>query len=70
MRPNWQEIVADLLSSGLARAELAAELECSKSMVDQLARGERGERLSYAIGSKLVSLHSVRCSVSSSAHSA
>ncbi|WP_035853517.1 hypothetical protein [Deefgea rivuli] len=67
MSPNWQEIVANLLSSGLGRAELAEQIQCSKSMVDQLARGDRGERLSYSIGTKLVSLHLARCPVSSSA---
>ena len=47
---NWQQMVKDLLESGLTQTQLADKLSCSQSMVSDLASGERGSRLSWELG--------------------
>lgn len=55
---NWQQMVKDLLESGLTQTQLADKLDCSQSMVSDLASGERGSRLSWELGNAIIREHS------------
>ncbi len=54
---NWQQMVKDLLESGLTQTQLADKLDCSQSMVSDLASGERGSRLSWELGNAIIREH-------------
>ncbi len=54
---NWQQMVKDLLESGLTQMQLADKLSCSQSMVSDLASGERGSRLSWELGNAIIKAH-------------
>lgn len=54
---NWQQMVKDLLESGLTQTQLADKLDCSQSMVSDLASGERGSRLSWELGNAIIRTH-------------
>ena len=70
MSPNWKQLIEELRAVGMGVEQIADAAKCSKSMVNQLAGGSRGARLSYSIGAALVVLHKQKCLVSSSAPSA
>lgn len=56
----------DLRAGGLSVEAIAQKIQCSDSLVKQLASGGRGTRLSYSIGAALLLLHSQRHPVPSS----
>lgn len=59
---DTKKITSELLASGLTQQELADKAGCSQSLISALVRGERGTRLSFEIGVRLVKLHKRRCS--------
>ena len=59
---DTKKITSELLASGLTQQELADKAGCSQSLISALLRGERGTRLSFEIGSRLLNLHKRRCS--------
>lgn len=59
---DTKKITSELLATGLTQQELADKAECSQSLISALLRGERGTRLSFEIGSRLVKLHKRLCS--------
>ncbi|MBR7747431.1 helix-turn-helix domain-containing protein [Undibacterium baiyunense] len=58
---DTQKITSELLASGLTQQELASMAKCSQSLISALLRGERGTRLSFEIGNRLIRLHKRRC---------
>lgn len=58
---DTKKITSELLSTGLKQHELATLIPCSQSLISALLRGERGSRLSFQIGKRLVALHKSRC---------
>lgn len=58
---DTQKITSELLASGLTQQELASMARCSQSLISALVRGERGARLSFEIGNRLINLHKRRC---------
>lgn len=54
---NWQQMVQDLLESGFTQVQLAEKLDCSQSVVSDLARGERGIRMSWDLGDTIIKAH-------------
>jgi len=58
---DTQTIVKELLATGLSQTELAKLAGCSPNTITQYASGVRGQRPSFAIGTKLLSLHKARC---------
>lgn len=53
---DWTLIISSLVSLGVDRETIANEVGCSRSLVNALAQGKRGKRLSYEIGTKLLGL--------------
>ncbi|MBA4707536.1 XRE family transcriptional regulator [Aquitalea magnusonii] len=53
---DWTNIILTLESNGMTRDQIAEEVGCSRSMINALALGQRGKRLSYEIGVGLKSL--------------
>ncbi len=53
---NWSTVISSLEQHGLNRAEIALRCNCSLSLINALAQGQRGKRLSFEIGSALLSL--------------
>jgi hypothetical protein len=53
---DWKNIVNSLEQHGLSRAEIASKCACSLSLINALALGARGGRLSYEIGAALLAL--------------
>jgi predicted transcriptional regulator len=58
---DTQKITSELLATGLKQHELADLIPCSQSLISALLRGERGSRLSFQIGQRLLALHKRRC---------
>lgn len=58
---NWQQIVNDLLSTGLTQGELGGKVGCPQSTISDIASGKRGKRPSWSVGSALVELHKDIC---------
>lgn len=54
---NWQQMVQDMLESGFTQVQLAEKLGCSQSVVSDLARGERGIRMSWDLGDTIIKAH-------------
>lgn len=53
---NWSTVISSLEQHGLNRGEIAQKCNCSLSLINALAQGQRGKRLSYDIGTSLMSL--------------
>lgn len=59
---DWTAIISSLESAGVDRDTIAEKVGCSRSLVNAIAQGKRGKRLSYEIGANLLCLHSLHCS--------
>lgn len=55
---NWSNVISSLEQHGLNRGEIAQKCNCSLSLINALAQGARGRRISYEIGTALVALQS------------
>ncbi|MGR2678698.1 hypothetical protein [Chromobacterium haemolyticum] len=53
---DWTNIISSLVSLGVDRETIAKEAGCSLSLINALAQGKRGKRLSFEIGTKLINL--------------
>lgn len=53
---NWSTVITSLEQRGLTREEIANRCHCSVSLINALAIGQRGKRLSYEIGAALMAL--------------
>lgn len=60
---NWQQIVNDILNTGLTQAELGVKVGCPQSTISDFSSGKRGKRPSWNVGSALVELHKSLCPV-------
>jgi transcriptional regulator with XRE-family HTH domain len=54
---DTQKIVAELLESGLSQQALGKAAGCSQSTISALKSGERGKRISKALGDRLQAMH-------------
>ena len=61
MKNEIQQMVNELLSSGLTQAELAIKADCSQPAISAYSKGRRGTESSYAIGKRLTALHKEIC---------
>ena len=57
---NWQNIIKELLSSGLTQAEIAASIGYRQSYISDVLRGRRGISPGWDFGTKLLALHRAR----------
>jgi transcriptional regulator with XRE-family HTH domain len=62
-----QKITSELLATGLTQQELADLIDCSQSTVAAFLNGTRGSNPTYAIATRLLELHTERCSPTSAA---
>ncbi|MEN7429181.1 hypothetical protein VA599_00400 [Chromobacterium sp. TRC.1.1.SA] len=51
---DWHNIISSLVKAGVTRETIAKEAGCSLSLINALAQGKRGKRLSFEIGTKLL----------------
>ncbi|SIO50784.1 hypothetical protein SAMN05444172_2608 [Burkholderia sp. GAS332] len=58
---DTQNIVSELLGTGLTQVELAALAGCSQPTISAFRLGARGKRVSKEIGDRLAALHAERC---------
>ena len=63
---DWKKVIADLVGAGLSQQEIAAACGVNQSSVSDLARGVTAEP-KFEFGSKLQSLHRLRCSAAKAA---
>jgi len=56
-----QELVLDILKTGITQVKLAERAQCSQSLINALSKGIRGKRISLEIGLRLIKLHSSIC---------
>lgn len=57
---NWQQMISDLLDSGMQQQQLAEKLDCSQTYISDLYNDKRGKRVSYELGIKIIKLHKRR----------
>jgi len=53
---DWKTLIAKLIEAGMTQRQIAAKAGCTAACISALARGERGARVSYEIGARLVEL--------------
>ncbi|PRP71001.1 hypothetical protein BUE93_08580 [Chromobacterium amazonense] len=58
---DWTNIISSLVEVGIDRETIAKKVGCSLSLINALAQGRRGKRLSFEIGNKLLELWRRTC---------
>ena len=58
---DTKKITEALLATGLTQQALAERVPCSQSAISKFSRGNRGSRLTLAIGLRLIELHKELC---------
>lgn len=54
---NWQQMVNDLLDSGLTQTQLAELLRTSQGQVSDMANGKRGQEITWRLGEAIRKAH-------------
>jgi len=54
---DWKTIITDLRKAGLTQKEIANRAITSQGYISDLENGNRGTRLSFEIGQRLIRLH-------------
>jgi transcriptional regulator with XRE-family HTH domain len=61
-RMNWRNMLEELIAAGMTQVQIAAALGISQSRVSRLCHvNEERNRISYAVGVRLIELHRARC---------
>ncbi len=55
---NWQELISDLIKSGMTQAQIAESAKCTQAFISDLYRGKK-KGCDYEIGVALVELNEV-----------
>jgi predicted transcriptional regulator len=58
---DWQNIIKDLLGSGLTQMELAKALGVSQALIHDIYAGKRAGDPQWRHGQQLIALHKRRC---------
>jgi len=58
---NINQIVAEMLATGLTQQELADKVPCNQATISKFVRGDRGERPTMKLGNRLLKLHKKIC---------
>jgi predicted transcriptional regulator len=58
--PNWQQLVVDLVASGMTQSALAAHVGLTQGAISHLRTGKQ-KSLAYVEGKRLIDLHRERC---------
>lgn len=57
---KWNEIIGDIVASGMTQQEIAALVGTSQGHVSDILRGRRGKRVSFEIATRILALHKRR----------
>lgn len=57
---DWKKLIAELAETGMTQTEIASQVGCAQSSLNDLAKGRTVEPI-YRIGERLVALHKLRC---------
>lgn len=58
---DWQKILWDLKRDYKHLAKIARDIDCSRQMLQKIARGGKKNDVAYSIGVKLLKLHNKFC---------
>lgn len=58
---DFSELIKNLQANGMTQAEIAEAVGSSQGYINNILHGNRGERIGFDLGSKLILLHKKKC---------